>query len=207
MSEEPEQFSAFISYASADKVKADEVCASLEAHGFQCWIAPRNIRAGHDYADAIIHGIHASKCLILILSKAANESPFVHREVERAVSANKMVFPMRIEEVLPSATLELFVSSAHWIDAWKGKLDDHIAHLARDLSDDQSSYVKTPAPTAQKKIPDACPGDRPGRDSRRSRTHRRPPHEPFPAPARSHGRLRRAIRRPRRPRLPQHRQR
>jgi hypothetical protein len=154
MTEEPAQFSAFISYASPDKAKADEVCASLEAHGFNCWIAPRNIRAGHDYADAIIKGIHSSKCLILILSQAANDSPFVHREVERAVSANKMIFPMRIQEVLPSAALELFVSSAHWIDAWKGKLDDHVALLVRDLSDDQS-VVKTapPPPPPKKKSP------------------------------------------------------
>jgi hypothetical protein len=150
MAEESAQFSAFISYASPDRAKAEEVCASLEAHGFSCWIAPRNIRAGHDYADAIIHGIHASKCLVLILSAAANESHFVHREVERAVSNNKMVFPLRIQEVLPSAALELFVSSAHWIDAWHGKLDEHIAHLARDLADDGSTPPAAlgPAPAA-----------------------------------------------------------
>jgi hypothetical protein len=151
MAEDPEQFSAFISYASADKAKADEVCASLEAHGYKCWIAPRNIRAGHDYADAIIKGIHESKCMVLILSAAANESPFVHREVERAVSANKMVFPMRIQEVLPSPALELFVSSAHWIDAWKGNLDDHVAVLLRDLPGDQSGGTAMPPPPAPPK--------------------------------------------------------
>jgi hypothetical protein len=155
MPDEPAKISAFISYASADKAKADEVCASLESHGYTCWIAPRNIRAGHDYADEIVKGIHGSKCLVLILSAAANESPFVHREVERAVSANKMIFPLRIQEVLPSPALELFVSSAHWIDAWKGKLDDHIEHLARGLSEDDSSpKAQAPPPQPlQKKSP------------------------------------------------------
>ncbi len=44
----------FISYAIADKLTADAACAALEAEGIRCWIAPRDVLPGMDYAEAII---------------------------------------------------------------------------------------------------------------------------------------------------------
>lgn len=129
-------YSAFISYAAPDKEKALQICESLEERGFRCWIAPRDVRAGQSYPDEIIRGIEQSRCLILVLSDAANKSVFVAREVERAVSHRKAVFPVRIEEVLPSRGLELLVSTVHWVDAWTGNLGAHMERLARDLQDD-----------------------------------------------------------------------
>jgi hypothetical protein len=129
-------YSAFISYANPDKAKAFEIAETLEQRGFRCWIAPRDVRAGQLYPDEIIRGIEQSRCLILVLSEAANKSVFVAREVERAVSRRKAVFPVRIEEVMPSRGLELLVSTVHWIDAWSGSMSAHMERLARDLQDD-----------------------------------------------------------------------
>lgn len=129
-------YSAFISHASGDREKAEQICASLENQGLRCWIAPRDVRAGKDYGEEIIHGIVNSKCLVLVLSEAANEAKFVRREVERAVSYGRPVFSIRVEEVLPSRSLELFVSSTHWIDAWVGDLIRHVDRLAKDITDE-----------------------------------------------------------------------
>lgn len=118
MTDPVSSFSAFVSYASPDRDKAFEIANSLEARGLKCWIAPRNVRPGREYGDEIIRGIENSRCLILVLSEAANESVYVRREAERAVSKRKPIFPIRIEDVLPSPGLELFVSATHWIDAW-----------------------------------------------------------------------------------------
>ena len=38
----------FISYSAKDKTTADGVCATLEAKGIRCWIAPRDILPGMD---------------------------------------------------------------------------------------------------------------------------------------------------------------
>jgi hypothetical protein len=129
------EYSAFISYASDDREKAEGICTNLEAQGFVCWIAPRDVRAGREYADEIIRGLERSAAVVLVLSEAANTSVFVRREVERAVSKQKPVFPVRIEDVTPSPGLELFISGTHWIDAWTGRWDDHMTRLARDLGD------------------------------------------------------------------------
>ena len=128
-------YSAFISYASENREKADEICASLERRGLVCWMAPRDIRAGREYADEIIHGLERSAAVVLVLSEAANTSVFVLREIERAVSKDINVVPVRIEEVTPSPGLELFISGTHWMDVWRGDWDDHMDRLVRDLSD------------------------------------------------------------------------
>jgi hypothetical protein len=130
-------FTAFISHAKPDQKRAQEIAASLERRGLKCWIAPRDVRPGQSYGDEIIRGIERSRCFVLILSKASNDSPFVAREVERAVSKRKPIFPIRVEEVVLSSALELFISSTQWIDAFPDG-DAEIARLANVLAGDES---------------------------------------------------------------------
>ncbi len=139
------EFAAFISHAKADQKRAQEITVALEERGLKCWIAPRDVRPGQSYGDEIIRGIEKSRCFILVLSKASNESPFVAREVERAVSKRKSVFPIRVEDVEPSSALELFVSSTQWIDAFSG---DHseIDRLANLLAGEDGGVPSTNAP-------------------------------------------------------------
>lgn len=123
-------FTAFISYAKTDKKKAHAIANGLERRGVKCWIAPRDVRPGHEYGDEIMRGIAASRCMVLVMSRAANASTFVRREVERAVSKGKQVLTIRVENVEPKDGLDLFVSSLHWIDAFSGQLSPHVAKLA-----------------------------------------------------------------------------
>jgi hypothetical protein len=131
----PTAYSAFISYASANHEKAEKICASLEQRGLVCWMAPRDIRAGREYGDEIILGLERSAAVVLVLSAAANTSVFVLREIERAVSKEINVIPVRIEEVTPSPGLELFISGTHWLDVFHGDWDEHMDRLVRDLAD------------------------------------------------------------------------
>ena len=76
----------FISYCTEDKPIADAVCATLEAQGMRCWIAPRDILPGTDWGEAIIDAIQESKAMLLVFSSKANASQQIKREVERAVN-------------------------------------------------------------------------------------------------------------------------
>jgi len=102
--------SAFISHAKADEKKARAIAEGLESRGFKCWIAPRDVRVGRSYGDEIIRGIESTRSFVLVLSKASNDSAFVAREVERAVSKKKPIFAVRIANVEPAPSLELFIS-------------------------------------------------------------------------------------------------
>jgi hypothetical protein len=95
-------FDAFISYANRDKAAADAACAVLERAGVRCWIAPRDVRPGEEYGDAIIEAIGQCRVMVLIFSSSANDSRQVHREIERAVSKGVAIIPVRIEEVTPT---------------------------------------------------------------------------------------------------------
>jgi hypothetical protein len=78
-------------------------------------------------------GLSNSQVLVLVMSEEANESVFVKREVERAVSMGKPVFPIRIREVNPSQSLEFFVAGFQWIDAWKPPIEQYLDQLANSL--------------------------------------------------------------------------
>jgi TolB-like protein/Flp pilus assembly protein TadD len=107
----------FLSYASADAVVADQVCQFLESHGLRCWMAPRDVKPGAAYADAIVRAINEASALVLVLSGAAMASEHVSREVERAGSKHKQIVAFRVDAANLSAELEYFLSRSQWIDA------------------------------------------------------------------------------------------
>jgi hypothetical protein len=74
----------FISYASQDAAVANSVVENLEHHGCKCWIAPRDVKPGAQYADAIVRAINEAKALVLVMSGSAVDSAHVAREAERA---------------------------------------------------------------------------------------------------------------------------
>jgi len=124
---------AFISYASEDESVAGTISAYLEQSGVSCWIASRDVRPGADYGAEIIDAIETSASLVLVLSEHANSSEFVKREVERAVSKGKPIFSVRVREVVPSKSLELFISSAEWIDALQPPIEQYLGRLADSI--------------------------------------------------------------------------
>lgn len=134
----------FISYASADAAAADEVVAALEAAGVSCWMAPRDVRPASDYAEEIIAAIHGARVLVLLFSKAANDSVHVRRELDRAVSAGLAVAPLRIEDLEPTGALDYYLAGRQWCDALARPLAPHLdkfTSAVRDLLE-----AKEPAP-------------------------------------------------------------
>jgi TolB-like protein/tetratricopeptide (TPR) repeat protein len=117
----------FISYASHDAAVAQKVCSALEAAGFSCWIAPRNVVPGTMYADGIVHAIDESSILVLILSAQAVASAHVGREIERAVSKRHPVVALRIDSASLTAAFEYFLNQSQWIEG--GGSDAAIAQL------------------------------------------------------------------------------
>jgi hypothetical protein len=127
------EFDAFISYSSRDKTAADAACAVLESTGVRCWIAPRDIRPGVEYGTAIIDAIEQCRVMVLIFSSSANESRQIHREIERVVSKGIPIVPVRIEDVVPTKSMEYFLGAIHWLDALTPPLEGHLQRLAETV--------------------------------------------------------------------------
>lgn len=161
----------FLSHAKENRNEAARLCTLLESQGIACWMAPRDIQTGQDYGEAIIAAIEKATGLVLILSAEANDSQFVRREIERAVSKSKKVLIIRLQDVMPSAALELFVSSSQWLDAWSMPMEEIAQRIARSVSRARPPG-SAPPPAAQGKAPPAAaevrkvapaPKDRPPR--------------------------------------------
>ena len=122
--------SVFISYASEDTVTANEVCEYLEGHEAACWIAPRDVKPGAQYADAIVRAINESTAVLLVLSGSAVASSHVGREIERAASKHKHIIAFRIDAAALSPALEYFLSESQWIDMPALRMPAALAKLA-----------------------------------------------------------------------------
>jgi hypothetical protein len=119
----------FVSYSQPDFGCAMELVGRVEQEGINCWIAPRDIAPSADWAAEIIDAISNARTMILVFSASSNESPQVRREVERAVHKQVSILPFRIENVLPSKSLEYFLSAQHWMDAFPPPREPHYSRL------------------------------------------------------------------------------
>ncbi len=120
----------FITYSSKDRATGDAVCAALEAREIDCWIAPRNLLPGRSWGGAIIEALEQSRFLVLVYTSNSNNSQQVLREIERAVSKNITIIPLRLDITPLSTDLEYFLSSCHWMDAVSPPLEKHLEKLA-----------------------------------------------------------------------------
>ncbi|MGA2396454.1 MAG: toll/interleukin-1 receptor domain-containing protein [Steroidobacteraceae bacterium] len=124
----------FVSYSQPDRTQAFEIVSRLEARGVKVWVAPRDIAPSTEWAAEIIEAIGASKIMVLVFSGASNNSPQVRREVERAVHRQVPILPVRIEDALPTKSMEYFLSAQHWLDAFPPPLALHCEQLCRQVS-------------------------------------------------------------------------
>jgi formylglycine-generating enzyme required for sulfatase activity len=136
-------YDVFISHASEDKKIAHAMCHFLEENGVRCWIAPRDIRHGQDYAEAIINAISEQcRVMVVVFTKSANNSPYVKSEVERAFHHGLTIISFRVEDVLPSKSLELFLGPTHWLDACAEPPKRYYSQLLRSISGCLESQIK-----------------------------------------------------------------
>ncbi|MCK5132435.1 MAG: toll/interleukin-1 receptor domain-containing protein [Candidatus Sabulitectum sp.] len=119
----------FITHSSHDAEKAKKVRDYLETNGIQCWMAPRDIPVGAEWAEAILDGIENASGMLLIFSSNSNDSSQVRREIERAIHNDLPVFPVRIENVVPSKAMEYYISSNHWMDVFGGNFENNLKNL------------------------------------------------------------------------------
>ncbi|MGO9945493.1 MAG: TIR domain-containing protein [Steroidobacteraceae bacterium] len=123
----------FISYASHDAAVAQMVCAALEAEGIPCWIAPRDVVPGTQYADGIVGAIDESRILVLIVSKDALASAHVGRELERAASKRHPIIALRLDTAPLTRAFEYFLNQSQWIEMGAGGTDAAIAKLVEAM--------------------------------------------------------------------------
>ena len=146
----------FVSYSTrSDKAAAFDLLSRVEARGIECWIAPRDVRSGMEWAAEIVNAISACRVMVLILSSSSNQSPQVRNEVTLATARGVHIVPVRIEDVPLSPSLAYFLSGHQWLDAFPPPLEPHYAKLCTCLN----NLLATPdnPPPKPERVPIATP--------------------------------------------------
>lgn len=107
----------FISYKSEDSAVAMQVMNKLEENGIPCWIAERDISAGSNYAADIPAAIGQCRVLVLILTNAAQSSPWIMKELDSAIAGHKLILPLKIGNFTVSGAMSFLLTGVQYFDA------------------------------------------------------------------------------------------
>jgi hypothetical protein len=151
----------FISHGSDDREEANALSAFLEGRSVRTWIAPRDVRPGMDYSEALQAAIESCLAFVVLVTETSNKSPYVRAETEMAFSGHKPILPVRNSDIKPAAGLAFFLKIRHWTDAYGPGREDSLERLARELQTlsgvAPDAAAEPPAPVTQPAPPPAPP--------------------------------------------------
>lgn len=87
----------FISYASTDRARAQQIAAALERQGWSVWW-DRQIPPGKTFDQVIEEAINAARCVVVLWSQASVSSRWVQAEASEGAQREILV-PVLIEDV------------------------------------------------------------------------------------------------------------
>ena len=143
----------FISYATVDRTTALKICKAIERHDTRCWISVRDVAPGANYQEAIVDSIRKARALVLVFSKAANNSDEIKKELSLASRYRVPVLAIRIEDVEPSDAFAYELSTRQWIDIFDGwdKSINSLVSRIRQLPGDQPVPTTAASPARRRK--------------------------------------------------------
>jgi len=113
----------FISYSTVDLANAETVRNVLEKNGLSCWMAPRDIPGGSNYTKEIPIAIRNCKVFVLILSKNAQGSQWVLKELDSAVNCGKVILPFMLEDCILNDEFNFLLTGAQRYAAYQKKAE------------------------------------------------------------------------------------
>ena len=144
---------AFISHHSSQVETARRLKVILSHHGITGWLAPDDINPGQPFDKAIVDQVRQSDLIILLFCEQSDQSRHVKRELMMAEDADKLIFPVRLEDKAADG-LAYWLNDYQWIDWFDGE-DDTITRMIETIksqAEDQSPAATvspaTPPPTS-----------------------------------------------------------
>lgn len=103
----------FISHSSKDHEVASKICEALEENGLRCWIAPRDIPYGTQWAGEISKAIENSSAFLFLSSGSSNSSEQVSREIQLAIENSLTIIPIRLDQAQYSDANKYYLATIH----------------------------------------------------------------------------------------------
>lgn len=126
----------FISYRRSDEAWARLLHSLLKSEGIEAWYDSQ-VGAGQDWRTATAKALEASRIVVLLFSSSAAESNDVAKELAAATLENKLIIPVRLENIAPKGAFLYELASRNWVDAYENpqatlsELAKGLAHLLK----------------------------------------------------------------------------
>ncbi|HBB36066.1 MAG TPA: histidine kinase [Cyanobacteria bacterium UBA8803] len=91
----------FLSYADEDRAFMEKVAKTLRREAITIWTNKTDIKTGVEYGEVINRGIEQADNMVFLISSASLKSVYCHKELTYALSFNKRIIPLLIEEIDP----------------------------------------------------------------------------------------------------------
>ncbi len=101
---------AFISYSSKNQSSADAMRELFNKNAIDTWMAPYDIPSGSEYAEVLYDALIGCSCLVLMLTNNAQNSPWVKKEVNIAITSGKTVIPVKLEDIELNSSMKLYLN-------------------------------------------------------------------------------------------------
>lgn len=157
----------FISHATKDRKVADAICSALETQETRCWVAPRDVPPGAEWAASIVDAIRASDVMVMVFSSHSNHSEHVRRELTIAADAGAVIVPVKIDDTPLEGLMEYYLADKHWLDAMNPPTKAQIAALATTVRTILAARKGMAPVLSQDAAPTEVPGGRTNRFGRR----------------------------------------
>ena len=112
----------FISYSSADRRDAEFLRDFLESRYIPCWMAPRDIPAGENYAAIIPQAIRKARFFLILVSQNSTQSEQVANELNIAATDKRCIIACHLDNQPLSEMSDVFryhLGTKQWIDGYQ----------------------------------------------------------------------------------------
>ncbi|MEM8806053.1 MAG: TIR domain-containing protein [Cyanobacteria bacterium P01_G01_bin.38] len=133
----------FISYAQENRQVKEQVRRHLLQAGITVWTDTVDIYTGEDFEAAIRRGIEEADNIVYLISKPALKSAYCQQEIKQALSLNKRIIPILLEE-LDLSQLTEEVKTIQFINLADNQvsldLEEDLAKLLRTIRQEAPYY-------------------------------------------------------------------
>jgi hypothetical protein len=123
---------AFISYSTKNQVSADAMRNLFKKYHIDTWMAPYDIPAGSEYAEVLFDALIGCSCLVLMLTDVSQNSQWVKKEVNIAISNGKTVIPVKLEDIELNRSMKLYLNDQQIIPVHV--IDDRSVEIQKILN-------------------------------------------------------------------------
>lgn len=144
----------FVAYSKKDFEIVNSIIQKIQAQGVKLWL--NDFESGENFAEKIVSELKASDCVLFFHSSNTNESQWIVRELNYALSIGKQVVPLKLDDSELSDVLNFHLDKVNFLQ-WNQEEEEQIIQLliSSFLFENRNSafYKYTPTFEASKSSP------------------------------------------------------